>query len=70
MEELKANKALNPSPPAPLPKREEGRKVKVKIRQNRAIEGVGKAGDIVEMDEALAKWFERDGFVTILEKGE
>lgn len=66
MEEPKQNKSMTPSPPAPLPKGEGGRKVKVMIRQNRVIEGVGKAGDVVEMDEAVAKQYESDGYVTIL----
>jgi len=44
------------------------KKVKVKIRQNRVIEGVGKAGDVVEMDRAVAEQYEREGFVTIIQK--
>lgn len=44
------------------------KKVKVKIRQNRAIEGVGKAGDVVEMDKAVAEQYESEGFVTIIHK--
>lgn len=61
MEEPKENKALPPSP-----SKGQSKKVKVKIRQNRAITGVGKAGDVVEMDEAQARMFEHEGFVTIL----
>lgn len=41
--------------------------VKVRICQNRAIEGTGKAGDEVQMTEQAAKQYERDGFVIILE---
>lgn len=42
--------------------------VKVKICQNRAIEGVGKAGDVVEMAEQTARQYEREGYVIILEE--
>lgn len=59
MEEQKENKGMQP--PA-------NKKVKVKICQNRAIEGVGKAGDVVEMTEAEAKQHERNGYVTILKE--
>ncbi len=53
------NKAVSPA-------LNKGKTVKVRINPKRAITGVGKAGDVVEMDEATAKQFERDGFVTIL----
>lgn len=43
------------------------KKVKVMINKNRAMAGIGKAGDVVEMTEALAKQYESDGYVTILE---
>lgn len=43
-----------------------GKTVKVRINPKRAITGVGTAGDVVEMDEATAKQYEHDGFVTIL----
>lgn len=43
-----------------------GKTVKVRINPKRAITGVGTAGDVVEMDEAIAKQYEHDGFVTIL----
>lgn len=56
MEEPKENKLMQPP---------SNKKVKVKISQNREITGVGKAGDVVFMDEAVAKQYERDGFVTI-----
>ena len=72
MFEPKENKALEPDlTPDPSPKGEGGRgvrKVKVKIRQNREIAGVGKAGDVVEMTEADARQYEREGYVTILKK--
>lgn len=58
-EQTKENKAINPA-------LNKGKTVKVRINPKRAITGVGKAGDVVEMDEATAKQFERDGFVTIL----
>lgn len=61
MEEPKQNKAVTPPSNKTM-------MVKVKINQNRAIKGVGKAGDVVEMTEALAKQYEKDGFVTILKK--
>lgn len=41
--------------------------VTVRIRPNRSITGVGKAGDEVQMAEQLAKQYERDGYVIILE---
>lgn len=40
--------------------------VKVQIKPKRAIAGYGVAGDVVSMPEALAKQYERDGYVTIL----
>lgn len=40
--------------------------VKVQIKPKRAIAGYGVAGDVVPMPEALAKQYERDGYVTIL----
>ncbi len=58
-EQPKENKAVNPA-------LNKGKTVKVQINPKRAITGVGTAGDVVEMDEATAKQFERDGFVTIL----
>lgn len=61
MEEPKQNKAVTPPSNKTM-------MVKVKINQNRAIKGVGKAGDVVEMAEAIAKQYEKDGFVTILKK--
>jgi len=42
--------------------------VKVRINQNRAISGVGKAGDVVEMTEQDAEKYAQMGFVTILNK--
>lgn len=69
MEEPKENKGLTPplAPPHQKNADGEGKKVKVKIRQGRAITGAGKAGDVVEMDEATAREYERDGYVTILD---
>lgn len=58
-EQPKENKVVSPA-------MNKGKTVKVRINPKRAITGVGKAGDVVEMDEATAKQFERDGFVTIL----
>lgn len=58
-EQPKENKAVTPAA-------NKGRTVKVRINLKRAITNVGKAGDVVEMDEATAKQYERDGFVTIL----
>lgn len=58
-EQPKENKAVSPA-------LNKGKTVKVQINPKRAITGVGKAGDVVEMDETTAKQFERDGFVTIL----
>jgi hypothetical protein len=40
--------------------------VKVQIKPKRAIAGLGKAGDVVEMAESVAKRYEREGYVTIL----
>ena len=59
MEEQKQNKAATPP---------SNKTVKVKINQGRAIKGVGKAGDVVEMAEALAKQYERDGYVTLVKE--
>lgn len=59
MEEPKDNKGFTPKV---------NKKVKVMISKNRAIEGVGKAGDVVEMDEAVARQYELDGYVTILKE--
>lgn len=61
MEEEKDNKVFTPV-------LNKAKTVKVRIRQNRAINGVGKAGDVVEMTEATAKKYERDGYVTILKE--
>jgi hypothetical protein len=58
-EQPKENKAVSPA-------MNKSRMVKVRINPKRAITGVGKAGDVVEMDEFAAKQYERDGFVTIL----
>lgn len=60
MEEEKPNKSFVP----PVNKK----LVKVMISKNRSIEGVGKAGEIVEMTERLARQYERDGYVTILKE--
>ncbi len=54
------NKAVQPSANKKL--------VKVKICQNRAIEGVGTAGDEVQMTEQAAKQYELEGYVIILEE--
>lgn len=62
MEEPKENKAITPSFNKKM--------VKVKINQNRAIKGVGKAGDEVEMTEQDAEKYEQSGYVTILMKKE
>lgn len=59
MEEQPDNKKTPPTP---------SKKVKVKIMPNRAIKGVGKAGDEVLMDESIAKQYERDRFVVILKE--
>jgi hypothetical protein len=64
MEEPRENKGL--AAPHQKSADGEGKKVKVKIRQGRTITGVGKAGDVVEMDEAKAQEYQRDGYVTIL----
>lgn len=66
MEEPKENKGMNPTPASPKGEELKKRKVKVKIRQGRAITGVGEAGDVVEMDETKAQEYERDGYLTIL----
>lgn len=62
MEEPKENKAITPSFNKKM--------VKVKINQNRAITGVGKAGDEIEMTEQDAEKYEQSGYVTILMKKE
>lgn len=62
MEEPKKNKAITPSFNKKM--------VKVKINQNRAITGVGKAGDEIEMTEQDAEKYEQSGYVTILVKKE
>lgn len=59
MEDEKKNKAFSPS---------ENKKVKVKIKKGRAIAGVGKAGDVVDMSEAQAKQYEKDGYVEIVKE--
>lgn len=59
MEEQKENKSAVPP---------SNKKLKVKINQGRAIKNVGKAGDVVEMSEALAKQYEQSGFVTIVKE--
>ena len=61
MEYPKVNKVFNPM-------QNKTKTVKVKIKKNREITGVGKAGDVVPMDEATAKKYERDGYVTILKE--
>lgn len=61
MEEPKDNKIFTPS-------LNKAKTVKVKINKNREITGVGKAGDVVSMDAAVAKIYERDGYVTILKE--
>lgn len=64
MEDPKDNKAVTPA----LNKAE--KTVKVRINPKRALIGIGKAGDVVEMKESAAKQYERAGFVTILKQGE
>ena len=59
MEEEKLNKSFTPV-------HNKAKMVKVRINPKRAIEGYGNAGDVVDMPEALAKVYERDGYVTIL----
>ena len=61
MEEPKDNKIFTPA-------LNKAKTVKVKINKNREITGVGKAGDVVTMDEAVAKIYQRDGYVTILKE--
>jgi len=61
MEEPKENKVFEPV-------LNKAKTVKVKINKNREITGVGKAGDVVSIDEAIAKKYERDGYVTILKE--
>lgn len=62
MEEPKENKSVVPG----ANKAAAVAMVKVKILPKRAIAGYGVAGDVVSMPEALAKVYEREGFVTIL----
>jgi hypothetical protein len=57
---------MEEKPEKPKPSSE--KKVKVKISQGRAIKGVGKAGDVVQMDESVAQQYVRDGFVTIVKE--
>lgn len=61
MQEPKENKVFTPTT-------NKAKTVKVKINKNREITGVGKAGDVVTMDESVAKIYERDGYVTILKE--
>lgn len=61
MEDPKDNKVFEPV-------FNKAKTVKVKINKNREITGVGKAGDVVTMDEAVAKIYQRDGYVTILKE--
>lgn len=61
MQDPKDNKVFSPT-------QNKTKTVKVKINKNREITGVGKAGDVVPMDEATAKNYERDGYVTILKE--
>ena len=64
MEEKKENKSF-----APTANKTE-KMVKVRINAKRSIQGYGKAGDVVEMPETLAKQYERDGYVTLLKQGD
>lgn len=68
MEEQKDNKALNHalSPSSNASHSEREARVKVKINPKRAITGYGKAGEVVEMPEALAQHYARIGYVVIL----
>lgn len=68
MQEPKANKNLKRKESSLLSVDKEDVKVTVKICQGCAITGYGKAGDIVEMPNSLALDYQRDGYVTILEK--
>lgn len=66
MEDAKKNKSVKPK----LNKTpwNTGGLVKIKINANRAIAGLGKAGDVVEVSELVAKNFVSQGFATIVEK--
>lgn len=62
MKDPEENKSVTPSEN----KTASAAMVKVQIKPKRAIAGYGKAGDVVSMPEALAKVYEREGYVTIL----
>lgn len=72
MQTPKENKSVTPAnlTPDPSPSGEGSKLVKVKIHAGCLIIGYGKGESIVDMPEALAKQYERDGSVTILSKGE
>lgn len=59
MEEPKVNKSWAPS---------KNKTVKIKINANRAISGLGKAGDVVEVSELVADNFVAQGLATIIKK--
>jgi hypothetical protein len=48
--------------------KEEGKLVTIKINHNRAIAGIGKAGDEVEVSQLVANNFVAQGLATIIEK--
>ena len=62
MEDPKANKAMQ-SPPS-----NKAAMVKIKINPNRAIAGIGKAGEVIEVSELVAKNFVAQGLATIIEE--
>lgn len=50
----------------PSENKSEEKMVKIKINPNRAIAGIGKAGDVVEVGELVAKNFVGQGLATII----
>lgn len=70
MKEPNENKSKAPSSPAPLPEGEGSKTVRVKIMKGCLIVGYGVGECFVDMPVTLAKQYERDGCVTILNKGE
>lgn len=59
MEKEKNNKSMTPS---------SNKMVTIKINKDRAIAGIGKAGDVVEVSELVAMNFIGQGLASIVEK--
>lgn len=62
MQDEKDNKKYKPS------ENKEEKMVKIKIKPNRAIAGLGKAGDVVEVSALVAQNFVGQGLAEIVEE--